>query len=276
MSMSNAFRQIREATAQRDHRATWVPANIGAVVDGANTIPSPHGGAWIFVTLTKGGQSGAVSEALCHKITPAWNCPVLLSVNKQGFYIVEEVDPARYDMWTSGNDGGVLGSHNVAPHTHDDETSPLGQDFVSNRRLRDGRVEWRNGDDGPYTVYIHPFTYADINGADTYWPGGTLDLSTYLTVAADQWQWIKVGMDRTNLVPTALAGTATPTGVPLNVSDLAAISFTPNLPLAGVLIIYNQAIQSQDDITDCSLVKSPGASVGTSSDVLEQIWLGCL
>lgn len=252
MSMLNRFRQIREAASQRDHRSNWVAANIGAVVNGANTVASPRGDAWVYVTLTKGDNNGAVTEALVRKVTPYWNLPVLLSVNKKGLYMIEETDPDRIDMFTSGTDAGQLGGFDTAPHNH--SSGALGQDFVANSRLADGRVVWRN--EGAFVVYVTPFYYSDSSGKDAYWPGGTIDLVSYLTVASGQYQWIKVGLDITNNVLTAIAGTATPVAVLLDEFDLAAINFAPNEPLAGVLIIYGQAIQSQQEIIDCSFVKS--------------------
>src|SRR5712691_11100128 len=172
MSMLNRFRQQREAANQRDRRANWTPANVGAVVNGANTIASPHGDAWIYVTLTKGSSNGAVTEALVRKVVPYWNLPVLLSVNKKGLYMIEETDPDRIDMFTSGTDAGMLGGFDTAPHTHN--SGALGQDVVPNVRLADGRVVWRN--EGAYVVYVSPFFYSDSTDTDTYWPGGTIDL----------------------------------------------------------------------------------------------------
>jgi hypothetical protein len=258
MSMFNRFRQMREAASQRDHRANWAVANVGAVVNGENIVASPRGDAWVYCTIVKGDNNGAVTEALVRKVTPYWNLPVLLSVNKKGLYMIEETDPDRIDMFTSGTDAGMLGGFDTAPHTHN--SGALGQDFVPNVRLADGRVVWRN--EGAYVVYVSPFFYSDSSGADAYWPGGTIDLVTYLTVVSGEYQWIKVGLDVTSGALTAIAGTTTPIPVLLDEYDLASINFAPNDPLAGVLITYGQAIQAQSDILDCSLVKS-GNTGGT-------------
>lgn len=263
MSVMNSLRQRREAANQRDHRSNWVPANVGAVVNGANTIVSPHGAAWVMVTLTKGDNNGAVTEALCRKVVPYWNLPVLLSVNKSGRYVVEETDPDRIDMFTSGSDAGQLGGFDTAPHTH---SSGALTDPVPNSRLNDGRVVWRNGNDGSYGLYINPLFYSDSTGKDAYWPGGVIDLTNYLTVTSGQKQWIKVGIDITTGAATAIAGTAVATPVYLDETDLASINFAPNDPLAGVLITYGTAIQAQSEVVDCSFVKSGNTGGSFSVD----------
>lgn len=264
MSMLNSLRQRREAASQRDHRSNWTPANVGAVVSGANTIASPHGAAWIYVTLTKGDQNGAVTEALCYKVVPYWNLPVLLSVNAAGYYVVEETDPNRIAMFTSGSDAGQLGGFDTAPHNH---SSGALTDYVPNSRLNDGRVVWRNGSDGAYVLYINPFFYSDSTGADAYWPGDVINLADHLTVASGQKQWVKVGIDLTTGLAKATAGTAVATPVFLDETDLAAIDFAPNLPLAGVLITYGTAIAAQSEVVDCSFVKNgnTGASFNVNS-----------
>lgn len=258
MSLINRIRQNRENALQKDTYSNKPDAWVGAVVDGKNQILAPNGPAWVWVTTNKGDQRGPALQVINRTISPVWDLPVMLGVNKMGQPYIIDVAESQVDPFTSGSSGGSSNSFRTPPHSH--EYGMGNYDLVDDRRLVEGLIWWR-GTDGPYVVYMNEYWYYDASGQQQYYAGGTLDLTSLLTVASGQHQWIKLGFDPVAGAPVGVAGTPASVIVPLVKADLAAISFTGHIPIRGVQITYGQAIQGEGDFTDCSQVRNGPASV---------------
>lgn len=266
MSYLMRFKQQRQQALQTDTNANKPDASVGAVVNGANVIMGTLGPAWIWVTPQKGDQLGPPYQALNRTISAVWNTPVKLGVNSQGQPYIVDVADSQIDPFMSGTMGGSLLSQRVPQHSH--EYGFGNYDLVSDRRLVEGKAWWRSVD-GPFTIYINAFPYADSSGNDQYWPGGTLNLTSYLTSTSGQHQWIKIGFDPVAAVPAAFAGTPVSVIIPLQATDLAAISLKGYIPLAGVQVSYGQAISGDGDFIDCSYIRvsASAGSVGVGNVV---------
>src|SRR5258708_6758538 len=106
MSLSNRLRLARENAHDRDQYASKPDAWIGAVVDGANEILAPNGPAWVWVTINKGDQRGPAEQVINRSISPVWNLPVMLGVNKMGHPYIIDVAESQIDPFSSGSSGG--------------------------------------------------------------------------------------------------------------------------------------------------------------------------
>ena len=246
-------RQWRQNVLQTDTNANKPDATIGAVINGANVITGTLGPAWVWVTPQKGDNLGPSYQAINRSMSPTFGTPVRIGVNSQGQPEILGVSNNQIDPYMSGSMGGSLYGQGVAPHSH--EFGMGNYDLVNNRRLWQGLIWWRSVD-GPYVVFMNEYWYFDASGQHQYYPGGTLDLTLLLTVASGQHQWIKLGFDPIAGQPVAKVGTPVSAIIPLQASDLSAISFTGYIPLRGVQVTYGQAISGEGDFTDCSWVRS--------------------
>ena len=252
MSFANRLKQARQNAQTRDTFANKPDGWIGAVINGVNTILVPGNPNQVYVTLNKGDQRGGYRACINRSVSPVWNLPVMLGSNSQGFPVIVDIAESQIDAFTSGTMGGSSNSFRVPPHSH--EYGMGLYDLVDNRRLVEGLVWWR-GSDGAYVVYINRWPYTDSQGNGQEWPGGTFDLASYITVTTGQHQWIKIGLNLTTGLPTAIAGPAVSTTIPLLSSDLATLSFLDCMPGRGVQITSGQSIQGDSDFTDCSYVR---------------------
>lgn len=260
MSFLNRLQSQRKDTHQRDVYANKPDAWVGAVVNGSNQILAPNGPAWIWATINKGDQRGPALQVINRTISPVFDLPIMLGVNKMGQPYVMDVADSQVDPYSSGNSGGSSNSFRTPPHSH--EYGMGNYDLVSDRRLREGLIWWRSVD-GPLVVYMNEYWYYDASGQQQYYAGGTLDVTLLLTVTSGQHQWIKLGFDPVAAAPVGVAGSASSVIAPLLSADLAAISFAGYIPIRGLQVTYGQAISGEGDFTDISNVRSgPAERIG--------------
>jgi len=278
MTYMGRMRQARQQALQVDTNANKPSVRIGAVINGNNVVQGSQGPAWVWVSYFKGIERGTPQQVLNRTISPVWDCPVTLGINSQGQPYIIDVDEGLIDAFLSGSSGGSLQSLRTGPHSH--EFGAGNYDVVHDIRLVEGKIWWR-GSDGPVTVYMNSYWYFDGSGVHQYYAGGTLDLSSILTVTSGQHQWIKLGFDPVAGTPVAVAGTPVSVIVPFQPADLAAISFTGYIPICGVQITYGQAIAGEQDFTDCSQARNGPAGTGggvtgpgTSTDRAIATWNG--
>jgi hypothetical protein len=121
----------------------------------------------------------------------------------------------------------------VPPHSHD-VGSGSGADLVEEKRGLWGLVR----EDDALTVYVEKFWYW-WQGAQRYWPGGSLDLAGEQGTAGFQ-RWVKVGLDPVVPELVSKAGAEYPALVTLFEADLAALAFDEGnevIPLGGVRLL---------------------------------------
>lgn len=117
-------------------------------------------------------------------------------------------------------------------------------------------------------VYVDPLSYR-YNGADYDWPGGTIDLTSYLPVTTGYWAWIKVGLDPATNTLVADTGTEYPLKSLLTTAALGDIDFaTPGyLPSVGIKLQEGQTAGPLEvDFMDVrQWLNDAGGSGGVSS-----------
>src|SRR5690349_488245 len=119
MSLSNRIDQARQKAHQRDKFANAPDAWVGAVIDGNNQIQAPNGPAWVYITHNKGGERGSFEQVLNRVVSPVWNLPVMLGVNKMGQPCITDIAESQIDAFTSGSSGGSSNPFKTAPHSHE-------------------------------------------------------------------------------------------------------------------------------------------------------------
>lgn len=195
-----------------------------------------------YVWFTVKDNNREAYPALC-KIKAQLGAPVLARRNKltRGLEIFD-IDPqAALDEY------GEAASTLLVP----DRAGELVREVVPGRNLLPGRL--RLADAGGVWIHLEPFHYLTSTGT-VYFPGGDLDLTAYEPPTPNTWYWVKVGVDPATNAPVAVAGTAQSVLLPLEESQLAAISSGNYVPCAGVKLRNAQTtIALESDIADCRL-----------------------
>lgn len=216
------------------------PALLGFVDDSGNYVIKTDRPNWLWVRPTAGTERTP---------TQAWNMAG-----------VERIPSLPVRIKRLGGRTVIVGRDIAAIDTFDDV--PMGSrrpgsgniEPVAARQMEPGLVHMHKAS-GAYTqsVYVEPFFY-HFDGADKYYSGGTLDLSSHWP-ASGLHRWVKVGFDPAAGSPVAVAGDAVldPT-VLLTSAMLAAIEFDDpdHVPLAGVRIKASDTVISDERrFTDC-------------------------
>jgi len=159
--------------------------------------------------------------------------------------------------------GSQIGSIAIPQHTGS-TTGPT-PELVEARQL-DRALVYQDPNNAAFLLTITAFNYKDASGTDQLYPGGTIDVTSYIPAGAGTWGWVKVGFDKTGVAPVAVAGTPVSVSVPLDAAALALIPFTGYVPFCGVMLTNGQtAAPVETDFMDCSVLKDTGGGGGSSS-----------
>ena len=144
------------------------------------------------------------------------NLPVTVEPDERGDLIVVGVQAKEFLEYSGGAS---------LPETEVSSSSGP----ITERRLNPGLVHISSG----MIVTIEAFAYR-WGGVDHYYPGGTLDLTSYIPATTSHHAWCKVGVDPITNTATATAGTSQVATIALTVAQLAAVDFAEYVPLVGV------------------------------------------
>ncbi len=221
------------ARAQRDRE---LPAALGrkpGVTEASNfTVPGKPGFTWVRVNA---GDGTTIVPAINHVVANKPDIPVWVAENESGVYEVLRIRGADFLKFS----GGV-----TLPNT---SAAPTSSAPTTARKLVPGLVAYDSG----LTVSIQPFSYRYGTQA-AYYPGGTLNLTSYVPTTSNQHVWCKVGVNPATNTAVAVVGTAKVVTVQLLDSELAALDFGLYIPLAGVRLKYGDtSLASAARFTDC-------------------------
>ena len=218
-------------------------AYLGWVVNNVYTIPVANEPGMVWVRIER-GQTRSVDRARNLKAPLIPDLPVRVAPGKNNPNELEVID-LDSSAWTFlGTDAPGI----TSPHSHEPGFGM--EDPVSARRMKMGLVHATNP--LSLSVYIEPFHYV-YEGEGKYWPGGALDLTSFVPATAGTWSWIKVGINPISNVAVAVTGTAYSFFVPLSEDLLAAVAFDGYLSLAGVKLRAGQTlINNEWDFADCT------------------------
>ena len=232
-------------------------AITGADIDGALVLTTsnlPAGKIWVRLKDTR------ETVAVWAKNVSRVNVDVMLDVTEAGELYVADLD---YEAATAALGEGAATA--FLPRI----SGSLAGFVVEGYQFKPGRA--RQNSTAGLLVYVEPFFYQHAGGS-VYFTGGTVDLTGTLPTTDEFWRWVKIGIDPdTNSLVTA-NGTPQHQAVDLTESQLAAITLTDALPLAGVKVRKAQAVipQFDRDIVDCrhhfDSVGSGGGGGGTSPE----------
>jgi len=192
-----------------------------------------------------GSDQGTTIAAYNQGVALKYDAPVKIYYDPtDGQPKIVGVDPILAQAY-AGPGGTPLSG--VAPHTH---TLNSGLEYYEDARLiLTGLCIPNSG----LTITVESFKY-QYNGVRATYAGlPALDLSTYMTVASGEHQWVLIGVDPvTNLIDVEVSS-GVPVAVPLTDAALDAITFINKIPLAAVQLTYGLTTGAtfQSDFTDC-------------------------
>lgn len=227
------------AAATADDKPKGVLAYVGFTAAGGTyaTIVDDDT-KWLWVRIVEGAERGvdqAFNEA---RVLPIPDLPVRV-VPFGGHHKI-----VGYDV----NSLSFL--KNLSLNSH--EPGVGDPDPITDRRIQPGLVHAYKDPSTGYglVVTMEAFSYT-WGGVDQYWPGGTVDLTSYLP-AANQHVWVKIGLDPSTNLPVVVVGTAQPVTAYLGRADLDVISFADYIPQAGVILAGGQTqIASESAFVSC-------------------------
>jgi hypothetical protein len=232
--------------------------------DGTYTIQVNGQPGFVYVRARYDDGAGGVVVAYNGKVEARPDLPVLMTMNETGVLTIVGVDYAQLDNYY---EGGAAESTGVGPHHHN-----LGsglEDLVEGLRFMPGLVHCHKvaGVFG-LLVYIEPFAY-EYGGVLKYWPGGSLDLTSYRPATASKQAWVIIGVNPVTNAAAAKTGSEYALAVPLRPADTSGIDFSGRIPLAGIKLKNGQTtINNFANFCDLRLYASGGPSVGKRRGVL--------
>lgn len=218
-----ALEKILERIVLKYFRRNLHPALVG-IVDGSGNIrvTDAKRPGWVHVRLGPDGQQGQRTARNDAGIPLRFGAPVLVW-EIEGVLAVYGPDPARWETYAGESGAGAVGSHN---HRRRSKLEYLLEMLL----LEAGHVQWAGTG---FEVDIRPLFYP-YAGVWKYYPGETFDLASFQTATADNWNWVKVGIDPDANAAVAVAGGDVGVEGALTLADLAAISFSDYIPLVGI------------------------------------------
>lgn len=236
MSEMQRLRKYFDDAVARALRKRQLPGELGkapGVSDASNfTVPGKPGYTWVRVTS---GDGVTVVPAINHVVANKPDVPVWVEPNEGGVY---EVTRIRAEDFLVFSGGATLPNTSAAPTANAPTTA---------RRLVPGLVVHESG----LTVRIQAFHYR-YGVQSRYYPGGTLDLTSYVPTTSNRQVWCKVGVDPVSNSAVAVAGGEQVATVPLLDEALAAVDFSLYIPLAGVkLKTGDTSLASAARFADC-------------------------
>jgi hypothetical protein len=267
MTDLNKLRRMRREAQQRDASYTLRFGLTAKIESGRYVLDVAGKPGYYYVREMIGKEVVGVHEALNgdRGVARKPNIPVRLDFNDKRELEIFGLNTREAELFT-GNFPGSLG---VAPHSH---AVGSGNEIVVETRQLEDFLCWHRPNDPDLTVYVNPGWYKDSAGVDSYWPGGTKDLTGYVPTVAATKCWAKVGIDPATAAVVAAQGSAVSLLVSLGPTDLAAISFLGYIPSAGVLLKQGQTIIDDEKMfLDCrELFAVPVSADATSGYILIQ------
>jgi len=245
--MADALKRAWTAAFNQTTKEKYVLGRLGSVdpITNAVTFNAPGRPGYTLVRIVSGSDQGTTIAAYNQGVALKYDAPVRIYYDPtDGQPKIVGVDPVLAQAY-AGPSGVPLSG--VAPHTH---TLNSGLEYYEDARLiLTGLCIPNNG----LTITVQPFKY-QYNGIRTTYGGlPSLDLSTYMTVASGEHQWVLIGVDPiTNLIDVEVSA-GVPVAVPLTDADLDSITFTNKIPLAAVQLTFGltSGASFQSDFTDC-------------------------
>jgi hypothetical protein len=213
-------------------------AITGAEIDGALVLTTsnlPAGKIWVRLKDTR------ETVAVWAKNVSRVNVDVMLDITEAGELYVADLD---YEAATAALGEGAATA--FLPRI----SGSLAGFVVEGYQFKPGRA--RQNSTAGLLVYVEPFFYQHA-GASVYFAGGTVDLTGTLPTTDEFWRWVKIGIDPDTNSLISANGTPQHQAVDLTPAQLAAITLTDALPLAGVKVRKDQTVipQYEGDIVDC-------------------------
>lgn len=231
----NALVKLFDDASNAAYQRNLEPANLGVITASGVKLRHPLRSGWLYV---RRGVDGELGNTLAYNQgAPVMaHLPVLLRWNR-GRYEIVGVDSSRAPSYGGGS--------SVPKHNH---RTGSGLEYEQQSKLIDrGRVKWSSG----LTVSVGEFRYRKSDGTWETYPGGTLDLTSYVPGTADTHAWVVVGVDPSDNTAKAAAGTPVATGTALDTADIDGILDNAYIPLAAIDVANGDtALSTPGDYVD--------------------------
>lgn len=220
--MTNELQRAFDRASRAAEERSWHPGRLGLKAeDGSIRLTVAGRRNYVYVRRGGEGQLG-ITQALNLNCPLRYDLPVEIRQEK-GEWVCRPDALRLASFWGTGTTIAP-----IAPHAH---VKYSGLEYYHEALfLEMGVIKPAGG----MLVSIGPMFYYH-NGAEEYWPGGTIDLTSNKPATPGQWRWVKVGINPTTNALVATNGTAQSTASPLDVEDLAAIAFT-GIPCGAVKV----------------------------------------
>lgn len=210
---------------QKNKFANQEPGTVGKPNGTILITGKPH---LIWVTTRRGSTIKAINLG----VPTTLGFPVIVEKDRDDNWVVTTPDGTRASEFVGDGSKGIGDS----PHSH--RIGFGNEDLVEELRFEPGLVH--PTDPESLSVYIEPFFY-EYNDSQTFFAGGSIDLTSNRPATANSWAWVKVGINPTTNLPTATTGAEQLKSTPLTGSQLAAVTFAGKIALAGVKLRNSQS-----------------------------------
>jgi hypothetical protein len=204
--------------------------------------------SWVWARIL-GVDSGAPREILCTKVAPRYGVWVKVERNTEDHFEVMEYEQAAGDAYAEGGTVPNVAPHNTTHSLHD--IDPIRVDSLQFKPLLTRPTEPA----ASLSVYMESLVYLDSSGALQEWPGGAVDLSSYVPTGANTQRIVIVGLDKSDNSSTVLAADVAVKlqgnvyYVPFSIDEVAQIFVANEIePSAAVRLYKDQTTLQQHDI----------------------------
>jgi hypothetical protein len=238
-SLSNKFwRAMRQQV-----KANTYDATLG---DGRNNLRT--GQTNYFYAQVALPDGVAVTQVLCTKITPTYGQFVKVAYNVNDVLEVTEYDTVRATAYLNNNPIGGGGPHGWT-HRWARSEDPF---YIDMRQVESLQVIPL--DEAAQAVYLTSYFYQVGSTGYAFWPGGTVDLTSYFPTGLNEQRPIAVGLDTVTNTAAVIAGTTdTVTGlnrfqVPYSGANAAQIVGSSEVLRAAAVRLYASSVVQKYDI----------------------------
>lgn len=248
------LRRLFSKALRRDKVQTHYPGSLGLPQeDGSYQFSVDGWPGYVWVRLGIGDEQVTVIKAINTGAALIPDLPVWVTENLEGHLEIVSTRASEFIQMTGGNITGAA----VAPHTHEPGGGMI--DPVNEKRILPGMGHVDVG----MNIYVQPFTYY-YNAELKFWPGGTIDLTTYVPDVPMQ-RWVLISINPATNTLMAQPGEELSGFMELSLNDLLSLfdgDARKSLPLVGVKVHAEQTIIG--DSNDIVSVRTWWGSTGLS------------
>lgn len=190
---------------------------LGKRTSSGYTFDVPGRPGWMYVTFDASDTTVSTAACINHVVRKRDRVPVRVIVNEYDQLEIIGVSGAEFLDYSGG------------AALYETDIAPAAQLIAALGPAAAGRVTISSG----MVVAIAALHYV-WRGTPGYYPGGTLDLTSYIPGTSNHHAWCAVGIDPETNTATGIAGSSQIVTAPLSESQIAAIDISTVVSVAAV------------------------------------------